>query len=123
MEKLEHIKEVLISKNIDPIRLSVENSGLKGIYIVHADLRGYDTVTDGWFVDEEGNNVFGQEWECVMQFADGVAAVCREGTWGFIHENGEKASDFIFKRVKLAEGHYISETYSETESFEKLLGL
>ena len=47
-------------------------------------------------MDEDGEEIIAPAYDQARSFSGGVAAVCRDGLWGFIDEAGEVVVDFQF---------------------------
>ena len=47
----------------------------------------------------DGEKITKQDYEDVLWFEDGYCPVCKDGKWGFIDEEGNEVTDFIFDDV------------------------
>lgn len=47
------------------------------------------TGSSAYFINLEGNNVFGRTFHWAETFSEGLASVCIDGSWGFIDTQGE----------------------------------
>lgn len=47
------------------------------------------TGSSAYFINLEGNNVFGRTFYWAETFSEGLASVCIDGSWGFIDTQGE----------------------------------
>ena len=47
-------------------------------------------------MDEDGEEVIAPAYDQARSFSGGVAAVCKDGLWGFIDEEGQLVVDYQF---------------------------
>lgn len=91
--------EQIVDKTYDDVKLDSKSIAYRGgMFVKSGDLY--------YLIDEKGNNISDQGFEDACLFVDELAAVKKDGKWGFINRKGEQVIDYQYHEAKSFSGGF-----------------